>query len=160
MSSAPWLASAARPVTAAGALVRDPAGRVLLVEPTYKPTWEVPGGLVEAGEGPAAACQRELLEELGLDEAELPLGRLLCLDWTTTPQGDALRLVYDGGVLADTAGLRLPADELASAEFVELDDVDRRCGEPLARRVRAAVAAATEGVLVELEDGLRRPAGG
>jgi 8-oxo-dGTP pyrophosphatase MutT (NUDIX family) len=156
VSDAPGLASAARPVTAAGALVRDPAGRVLLVEPTYKPTWEVPGGLVEAGEGPAAACQRELLEELGLDETALPLGRLLCLDWASTPRGDALRLVYDGGVLASTDGLRLPADELASAEFVGLDVVDHRCGEPLARRVRAAVEALETGALVELEDGRRR----
>ena len=156
MSDAPWLASAARPVTAAGALVRDPAGRVLLVEPKYKATWEVPGGLVEAGEGPAAACQRELLEELGLDETALPLGRLLCLDWSSTPRGDALRLVYDGGVLADASGLHLPADELASAEFVDLDVVDRRCGEPLARRVRAAVEAVETGALVELEDGRPR----
>jgi len=156
VSDAPWLASAARPVTAAGALVRDPAGRVLLVEPTYKPTWEVPGGLVEAGEGPAAACQRELLEELGLGPDVLPLGRLLCLDWATTPQGDALRLLYDGGVLADTSRLRLPADELASADFVDLDVVDHRCGGPLARRVRAAVEAVETGALVELEDGQRR----
>ncbi len=156
MSDAPWLASAARPVTAAGALVRDPSGLVLLVEPTYEPTWEVPGGLVEAGEGPAAACQRELLEELGLGPDELPLGRLLCLDWTTTPQGDALRMVYDGGVLPGASRLRLPADELVSAEFVDLDEVDRRCLPVLARRVRAAVLAAAEGVLVELEDGQQR----
>ena len=27
----------------AGALYRDGAGRILVVEPTYKPTWEIPG---------------------------------------------------------------------------------------------------------------------
>ena len=32
----------------AGALVRDTHGRVLIVEPTYKDRWEVPGGAVEA----------------------------------------------------------------------------------------------------------------
>jgi ADP-ribose pyrophosphatase YjhB (NUDIX family) len=47
----------------AGALITDTAGRVLMVEPTYKDTWEVPGGVVEAGESAVAACQRECVEE-------------------------------------------------------------------------------------------------
>lgn len=46
--------------------VSRPAGRVLLVQPTYKPTWEVPGGSVEAGESPAAAAAREVAVELGV----------------------------------------------------------------------------------------------
>ncbi|WP_412102692.1 NUDIX domain-containing protein [Plantactinospora sp. KLBMP9567] len=33
-----------------GLLFTDPAGRVLLVEPTYKEHWEIPGGCVEADE--------------------------------------------------------------------------------------------------------------
>ena len=31
----------------AGALFRDAAGRILVVEPTYKDSWEIPGGIVE-----------------------------------------------------------------------------------------------------------------
>ena len=52
---------------AAGALCQDAAGRVLLVEPTYKDVWELPGGMVEADESPLAACRRELREELGIE---------------------------------------------------------------------------------------------
>jgi 8-oxo-dGTP pyrophosphatase MutT (NUDIX family) len=48
----------------ASALFRDEAGRVLLVEPTYKPVWDLPGGAVEAEESPHAACRREVREEL------------------------------------------------------------------------------------------------
>ena len=40
----------------AGVLLSDELGRVLLVEPTYKPSWEVPGGVVEADESPRAAA--------------------------------------------------------------------------------------------------------
>jgi ADP-ribose pyrophosphatase YjhB (NUDIX family) len=58
-----------------GALIRDPEGRVLLVEPTYKATWEVPGGVVESDESPRGACARELREELGL---EIAVGRCWC----------------------------------------------------------------------------------
>jgi hypothetical protein len=42
-----YIASLARKRIAAGALFRDEDGRVLLVDPTYKPTWDLPGGAVE-----------------------------------------------------------------------------------------------------------------
>ena len=48
----------------AGALLRDAQDRVL-VQPSYKPGWEVPGGVVEQIESPRAACSREPTEELG-----------------------------------------------------------------------------------------------
>ncbi|SQD92102.1 NUDIX hydrolase (modular protein) [Candidatus Bipolaricaulis anaerobius] len=55
---------------AAAALVRDRAGRVLLVrqqrEGAAGPLWEIPAGVLERGERPLAAAKRELLEETGL----------------------------------------------------------------------------------------------
>jgi ADP-ribose pyrophosphatase YjhB (NUDIX family) len=44
----------------AGALIRDRKGRLLILKPTYKSGWTIPGGIVEAdGETPWEACQRE-----------------------------------------------------------------------------------------------------
>jgi ADP-ribose pyrophosphatase YjhB (NUDIX family) len=78
----------ATPRVAAGALFFDDAGRVLLVHPTYKDTWDIPGGYVERGESPAAACRRELQEELGLDRKPV---RLLAVDWAPNEgEGDKL----------------------------------------------------------------------
>ena len=48
-------------------LVRDPEGRVLLCQLTYKRDWDLPGGVVEVGESPRLAVRREVEEELGLD---------------------------------------------------------------------------------------------
>jgi ADP-ribose pyrophosphatase len=50
-------------------LARTPDGRIPIVR-QYRPaletfTWELPAGLLERGEEPAAACARELLEETG-----------------------------------------------------------------------------------------------
>lgn len=49
------------------AVVVDPAGRIALVRHTYDERWYLPGGGVESGEAIAAAIQREVREELGLD---------------------------------------------------------------------------------------------
>jgi 8-oxo-dGTP pyrophosphatase MutT (NUDIX family) len=49
-----YVASLARKRMAAGALFRDEGGRVLLVNPVYKPAWDLPGGAAEAEESPHA----------------------------------------------------------------------------------------------------------
>jgi hypothetical protein len=44
----------------AGALIFDAEGRLLILKPSYKKGWTIPGGQIEAdGESPWAACQRE-----------------------------------------------------------------------------------------------------
>jgi 8-oxo-dGTP diphosphatase len=73
-----YVASLARKRMAVTAFFRDRRGRVLLVNPVYKQTWDLPGGAVEAEESPHAACRREVVEELGLDR---PPGRVLAVDW-------------------------------------------------------------------------------
>src|SRR6516162_11526540 len=52
----------------AGALIFDRAGLLLILKPTYKSGWTIPGGVMEAdGETPWEACQREVREECGID---------------------------------------------------------------------------------------------
>jgi 8-oxo-dGTP diphosphatase len=56
-------------ISAAGAIVFDPAGRLLLVLRRRDPgagRWSVPGGKAEPGETPEQACIRETAEETGL----------------------------------------------------------------------------------------------
>lgn len=58
-----------RPTVGVGAVVLDPAGRVLIghrVKATETPTWCLPGGHVEAGETFEAAAARETREEAGV----------------------------------------------------------------------------------------------
>ena len=58
-----------RRIQAAGAVITDATGRVLLVLRSHEPQsgrWSIPGGHVEPGETPAEAAAREALEETGL----------------------------------------------------------------------------------------------
>lgn len=111
----------------AAALFTDEIGRVLLVKPTYRTQWLLPGGCMEAGEGPDQTCWREVQEELGLS---MPLGRLLAVHWLAPGHPDRtegvpfpgeVRYVMDGGTLTprDIARMRLPQDELSGYEFLD-----------------------------------------
>ena len=63
----------------AGALLFDERGRLLVLKPTYKRRWTIPGGQLEAdGETPWQACRRETREECGI---EIERGRLVCVDF-------------------------------------------------------------------------------
>jgi 8-oxo-dGTP diphosphatase len=126
----------ATPRVAAGALIRDPQGRILIVKPSYKDGWDIPGGYVEPGESPAAACQRELREELGLEGAP---GRLLLVDWAPHPaEGDKLLFVFDGGTLADASATRPDGVEIAEARFVDVTDIAALMPARLVRRITTA----------------------
>jgi 8-oxo-dGTP diphosphatase len=142
---------------AAGVLLRDGGGRVLLVEPTYKDYWEIPGGAVEADESPYDAAVREVSEELGIVVAP---GRMLIVDWVPplADRTEGVIVVYDGGIVqpATEERIRLNGDELRSWAWSTPPEADTRLSPLLARRVRAAVRAADDGVTTYLEDGLQR----
>jgi 8-oxo-dGTP diphosphatase len=129
----------ATPRVAAGVLFRDEAGRVLLVKPTYKDGWDIPGGYVEPGESPKQAAAREVREELGLKQ---PIGRLLVVDWAPHhDEGDKLLFIFDGGTLSrDVDGLVIEKAEIDRVEFVLLADVTDRMPRRLHERLVSAFA--------------------
>jgi 8-oxo-dGTP diphosphatase len=143
----------ARPRAASGALFFDHAGRVMLVRPTYKPMWDIPGGYVESGESPAAALRREITEELG---TALPVGGLLVVDWAPHPaEGDKLLFVFDGGVLASeqVTGIRVDGTEISEFTFRSPGELSGMLIPRLARRVHAAIGARAAGQVAYLEHG-------
>jgi 8-oxo-dGTP pyrophosphatase MutT (NUDIX family) len=116
----------ARKRVATKVVIRDDAGAVLLVNPTYKSHWDLPGGMAEANEPPRVAAARELREELDL---VVPLGRLLLAEWVGPggPWDDQLVFVFDGGLLdAESAGRpKLNDPELSAYKFVRADETGR-----------------------------------
>jgi 8-oxo-dGTP pyrophosphatase MutT (NUDIX family) len=135
-----------RKTVAGGALIRDEAGRILFLEPTYKPTLDIPGGIAEYDESPYEACVREVEEEIGL---VLEIGPLLVVDWVPAlgVWSDALAFVFDGGVLDGPTidRLRIDAVEARTHQFLTLAEATPRLRPSLARRLALALHALTSG---------------
>ena len=140
-SDADWYATLPTMFGAAGALITNPAGRILLVKPNYRDHWSVPGGILEHGEAPHAGCQREVEEEIGV---RIVPGRLLVVDWTA-PDGvrpkPIVHFIFDGGELDDGAPIRLQAEELDDYRFVEAGELAGYLPGFLVARYTAAVRA-------------------
>lgn len=121
---------------AAGALLFNDAGKLLIVKPSYKPGWEIPGGAVEAEESPAVACRREVREELGID---VELTGLLCVDYnSSTPSYlESLMFLFAVPVLtsAQAAAIVVAEDELTQARFCEPSEAVELLGARLGQRV-------------------------
>jgi 8-oxo-dGTP pyrophosphatase MutT (NUDIX family) len=138
----------------AGVLIRDQGGRILLVEPSYKPGWEIPGGVVEDGEAPWTTAVRELQEEIGLSR---PCGRLLVVDYVPAENDnlpERIGFVFDGGTIepVDVDGLVLDA-ELVSAMLCSAGEMRSKVKPLLADRLTAALNAVEAGVTIMCHGG-------
>jgi 8-oxo-dGTP diphosphatase len=136
----------------AGALIFDRAGRLLILKPTYKSGWTIPGGVMEAdGETPWEACRREVREECGI---ELGRGRLACMDFRRPKPGrpGGIRFLFDCGRVDDQAvdGIVVQPEEVSEYRLADLSEALGLLRKPIRRRVRAAVGHKK---LVYLENG-------
>lgn len=140
----------------AGALIFDRTGRLLILRPTYKSGWTIPGGVMEAdGETPWDACRREVREECGI---ELHSGRLACVDFHPGRPGHpgGIRFLFDCGPADDAAlaAITLQPEEISEYRLLALDDALVLLRKPIRRRVRAA---SRHRRLAYLEDGRKVP---
>jgi 8-oxo-dGTP diphosphatase len=136
----------------AGALIFDGAARLLILKPTYKSGWTIPGGVMEAdGETPWEACQREVREECGI---EVRGGRLVCMDFRRPRPGrpGGIRFLFDCGRIGDAslAAIVVQPEEVEDYRMAALHDALKLLRRPIRRRLRAVSSGRG---LVYLEDG-------
>jgi 8-oxo-dGTP diphosphatase len=141
---------------AAGAIFFDDRGYILIVKPTYRSGWLLPGGIVEAHESPREACRREIKEELNLD---ISLDKLLCIEYLSEdgPQTECVQFAFYGGLLntSQIQEITLPTTELSEYRFSPIEEATTLLSLKLARRVPHCLRALQENITVYLEDGRR-----
>ena len=134
---------------AAGAVIRNEHGELLLVQPNYKDGWILPGGTVEAGEAPKPGCFREVEEELGL---RLAPGRLLLVfhGLARGVWGDSTYYMYDAGVIAKNTPVTLQTEELITYEWVAPEQLQEYVNPGFAERLHDCLRALRTGEVVEV----------
>ncbi len=121
-------------------MIFDKAGRLLILKPSYKAGWTIPGGQIEeTGESPWQGCQRETFEECGL---KVDHGRLACVDFLPPRPGrpGGVRFLFDCGSFSRRrlAGIDIGSDEIEEHRFAKLPEAAALLSGPLRRRVLAA----------------------
>ncbi|MFC6704980.1 NUDIX hydrolase [Flexivirga alba] len=140
--------------TIAQALVRDELGRLLVCELVYKKPWDLPGGVVDPLESPAAAVVRELREELGVTAK---VRSLAAVSWLPAWRGwdDATLFVFDVSVPAEQLNaIQLEPREIRAVHWCDDTELAEHAAEYTVRVAQQAVAALDAGSgPVYLEDG-------
>jgi ADP-ribose pyrophosphatase YjhB (NUDIX family) len=133
-------------------LICDVSGRLLILKPSYKKGWTIPGGQIESdGESPWEACRREVREECGL---EVVNARLVCVDFLRPKRrrpGGA-RFLFDCGIFTDQElnAIRRQDGEIDDHRLIEPTEANSLLSGPVRRRVLAALGATQ---CIYLEDG-------
>ncbi|WP_192918062.1 NUDIX domain-containing protein [Streptomyces spectabilis] len=145
-------ATATTLAASAGAIIADEHGDVLMVKPLYTAYWNLPGGHVEGGEDPSAACAREIRAELGLD---VTVGDLLVVAWVDSG-GPMPRVCYifDAGEVdaAQRRALTRSEDGDVCYRFASPERIDASMVSPFVKPMwEAALTARKEKRLVCLE---------
>ena len=95
-----------------GCLLCDRQGKILILKPTYKNHWLLPGGVIEVNESPLQACIREVKEETDIDCQPI---RLLCVDYVSDRSNkiESVQFIFYGGIISDEKIIALPETEIS-----------------------------------------------
>jgi len=101
------------------ALILNNKDELLIVKPSYRDGWLLPGGIVEKDESPSEACKREVKEELGVI---VNLTELVLLDYTEkcNKYEEGFHIIFrcEDFTEENASNLKLKSDELSEYTFV------------------------------------------
>lgn len=137
---------------ASGILLFNEQNELLLLKPTYKNDWSIPGGVVEENESPFEAAIRETFEEIGLQFSDL---KFLCVEYIHA-DGDFdenLQFIFSGGRLSmkEINTIKLRSEEHSEFKFINVPDALALLGVRLAKRLPFALKALETNVPLYIE---------
>ncbi len=149
-----YLKNLPRKRMAAGAILFNEKGEILIVKPLYKDGWLLPGGVIEQDESPRAACVREVREEIGLVVSPL----LVCVDFKPSieyPNDDSLQFIFNCGVLSaeQIDSISLNDKEIADFKFCSVGKVVECFKGRTKKRFPKVIEAINNNTCVYLEQG-------
>lgn len=126
--------------------------KILILKPTYKNHWLLPGGGIDLDESPREAAVREVQEELGL---QIEMKQLLVVDYLhkAGERTECIQFLFSGGDLTKEQidSIRLQDEEISSMKFVEFSEAKKLLSERT--RIRLSCVEANPEKSVYLENG-------
>lgn len=149
-SNAEYYNSLPRKRSAVGVLIFKDE-QLLVLEPTYKSNWLVPGGVVEKFESPLEAAIRECQEEIGID---VEIESFLCADFKRGDSitGDAIHYLFSAK-LPMKFEIKIDESEIKNALWLSSDEAINKFDSHLGPRVKAGLEAIKRNRSFYCEDG-------
>lgn len=103
-----------------GVLIFNKSHQLLIVKPSYKDGWSIPGGGVDIDETPMIAALRETKEEVNLDLENIVL---VCVEYTTKKgiKPETLQFIFYGGELEENEISKIILNENEHSDFRFVD---------------------------------------
>jgi len=142
---------------AVAALIFNEQGQILILKPSYKKYWILPGGVVEKDESLAVALTREIKEEIDLDITNF---KLAALDYCApslrngVQNTESLQILFDCGAIDSIteALIIVDGDEIIEYKFCDVEETLKLLSKPLRKRVGSYLDGRET---VYLENGLK-----
>lgn len=158
MSDAEYIKNLPKKRMAAGVIFLNEKKKILILKPSYKDYWSIPGGVIEKDESPRNAALREVKEEIGLDSKSM---QFVCLDYMSpqnsgySTKDENIQFIFYGGVLTaeDIKGIKLDEEEISEYKFVSKEEAIKSVSDRLANRLKPCFEALGKGKAVYLEGG-------
>lgn len=139
-----------------GVLLLNQRYEILILKPSYKDHWSVPGGMLENYESPREGAVREVSEEIGLKLGDL---KFLCVEYTnkTEKKDDDIFFLFYGGKLtpAEIKDIKIDNDEISEYLFAKPEEVVKLFAKTgvLSKIILKAIKVLKDNEPVYLEDG-------
>lgn len=139
-----------------GALIFNPKGELLIVKPSYKNHWSIPGGVVDKNESPRKACLREVKEEVGIRLRRCTFA-LVDYGKAAGVKSENLQFIFWGGKLTkrEIAQIKIDQVEIENFQFVKIKKAFLLVNPHLKKRMQYAVREINKGGIY-LENGIKK----
>ena len=137
-----------------GVLLISSEDKIIVVKPSYKSSWEIPGGIVEKGESPLVGAIREVREELGLTISRDQL-KLASVDYIAAggDKSEALMFLFAMNISKlNLSKISVNEQELTDYSLILPTECQFYLGAMLGHRVQRALSAFHNGGVAYFED--------